>query len=99
MARRLIIEYVIVEGMESEADRIRADFLESVATWRPEAFSYEIFRKGADGNAFVHLVTLDTPETQQALGEQEFFRTFAEGMQRISGGTVTATPLLPWSPD
>lgn len=93
----LIIEYSVVDGMEADADAVRVAFLSEVAAWQPDRFTYRIMKKGQDGNDFIHLVWLDSPETQQALFETEFFKTFNEGMQRISGGSVNATPLMEWS--
>ncbi|MFQ5554933.1 MAG: hypothetical protein ACE5GC_06140 [Acidimicrobiia bacterium] len=98
MAVEVLVEYTVAEGREAEADRVRAAFLEAVAGWHPEQFTYRVLKRGAEGQAFVHLAWLDSPETQQALFDTDFFKEFNEGMQHISGGTVNASPLLPWNP-
>ncbi len=94
----VMIEYEVVEGMEEEADRVRSAFLDEVANWKPEQFTYRVLRKGPDGNRFVHLAWLDSKDTQQELFETDFFKTFDAGMQKVSGGSVHATPLFEWSP-
>ena len=53
---------------------------------------------GPQGNAWIHLAWLDSPDTQERLFETEFFKEFDAGMERISGGTVAATPLFAWTP-
>ena len=92
----VMVEYEVAEGMEAEADEVRMRFLTAVAAWEPERFTYRILKKGQDGNAFVHLAWLDSPETQQRLFDTEFFKEFNDGMQRISGGSVNASPLVTW---
>ncbi|MDH3498707.1 MAG: hypothetical protein OEM97_01165 [Acidimicrobiia bacterium] len=93
----LMVEYAVVDGMEAEADRVRSAFLDAVANWEPHKFTYRIMRRGPEGNSYVHLAWLDSPETQQRLFETDFFKAFNEGMEKISGGSVTATPLFEWS--
>jgi len=94
----VMIEYDLVEGMDEEADRVRAVFLDEAARWRPDRFTYRVLRKGPEGSSFVHLAWIDSKETQQELFETDFFKEFDAGMQKVSGGTVHATPLFEWSP-
>lgn len=94
----VMVEYEVVEGMEDAADRVRATFLDEVAKWRPDQLTYRVLQKGREGRHFVHLAWLDSPATQQALFETEFFKEFDAGMQLVSGGSVAASPLLEWSP-
>ena len=93
----VIVEYTVVKGLESEADSVRSAFLTAVAAWEPDHLTYRVMQRGAEGNEFVHLAWIDSPATQQRLFETDFFKTFDQGMQRISGGTVRATPLVEWS--
>ena len=97
MPVEVMVEYEVVPGLEAEADRVRSDFLEAVAAWEPDRFRYRVLRRGQEGNRFVHLAWLDSPETQQRLFETEFFQTFNADMERISGGSVHASPLVEWS--
>ncbi len=97
MPVEVMVEYEVAAGMEAEADRVRAEFLEAVAAWEPERFRYRVLRRGQTGNRYVHLAWLDSPETQQRLFETDFFQAFNAGMERISGGSVEATPLVEWS--
>lgn len=94
----VMIEYDVVEGMEDDADAVRASFLQAAAEWEPDRFTYRIMRKGPEGRSYVHLAWLDSQETQQRLFETDFFKEFDAGMQRISGGSVHATPLFDWAP-
>ena len=98
MAVEVLVEYTVVDGLEADADGVRAAFLDAVETWEPERFTYRVMRRGPDGNAWIHLAWLDSKETQQRLFETDFFKAFDSGMARISGGTVTATPLIEWTP-
>jgi len=98
MPVEVMVEYEIAEGMEARADEVRTTFLEAVAGWQPDRFTYRVLRRGPKGNRFLHLAWLDSPETQQRLFETDFFKAFDAGMQEISGGSVAATPLFEWSP-
>jgi len=98
VAVEVMVEYEVEAGMEAEADAVRAAFLKAVAEWDPDRFTYRVLSKGGEGRAYVHLAWLDSPETQQRLFETEFFKAFDDGMRRISGGSVNATPLVEWSP-
>ncbi len=98
MAVEVMVEYTVQDGMEKEADKVRAAFLDAVSRWEPDKFTYRVMRRGPEGTSFVHLAWLDSPDTQQRLFETDFFKEFNAGMERISGGTVNATPLLEWSP-
>ena len=93
----VIVEYEVVKGLESEADSVRGAFLNAVAAWEPDRLTYRVLQRGTSENEYVHLAWIDSPATQQRLFETGFFKTFDEGMQRISGGTVRATPLVEWS--
>ncbi len=94
----VLVEYEVLEGMEAEADAVRTDFLKAVEEWDPERFTYRVLQKGPEGRNFIHLAWLDSKETQQRLFETQFFKEFDAGMQRVSGGSVRATPLIEWTP-
>ena len=94
----VIVEYTVIEGMEGEADTVRQAFLDAVKAWEPDRLTYRVLRRGPQGNAWIHLAWLDSPDTQERLFETEFFKEFDAGMERISGGTVAATPLFAWTP-
>ena len=98
MAVEVMVEYEVVEWMEEEADRVRAAFGRAVEAWEPDRFTYRMLRKGDEGRSFVHLAWLDSAETQQRLFETDFFQEFNAGMQRISGGSVHASPISEWAP-
>ncbi len=97
-ALEVMVEYTVAGGMEAEADDVRRKFLDAVSHWEPDKFTYRVLRKGPDSQSFVHLAWLESAETQQRLFETSFFKEFNQGMQRISGGSVHATPLLEWMP-
>lgn len=98
MGVEVMVEYEVVDGMEERADEVRSAFLAAAAEWKPDQFTYRMLRRGPEGRRFVHLAWLDSPETQQALFETDFFKDFNAGMQEISGGSVHATPLFAWTP-
>ena len=98
MAGEVLIEYTVADGMEDEADVVRAAFLEAVEQWEPERLTYRVLRRGAEGLSFVHLAWLDSKATRQRLFDTDFFKAFDVGMNRVSGGTITATPIFEWSP-
>ena len=92
MPFEVLVEYQLEPGREDEADQVRRDFLAATEEWGDPGFGYRVLRKGGDGH-FVHIAWLADEATQKRLFEQEFFGTFNEGMQRVTGGDITATRL------
>lgn len=91
MPHEILIEYSVAPDMSDEADEVRGAFLAAVERWGDPGFGYRMYGKG-DGE-FVHVAWLEDEAAQARLGEQDFFKTFTEGMRRVSGGDITATRL------
>ena len=61
MAVEVLVEYTVVDGLEADADGVRAAFLDAVETWEPERFTYRVMRRGPDGNAVGSIWPGSTP--------------------------------------
>jgi len=93
--KQFLISYRFAEGSSEEA--WHQEVHRFIAAIEADAdlsgkLSYKCF-KSLKGPEYYHLATPVDEATTELLGTKEFFKKYTEETERVSGNTVTVTPL------
>ena len=87
-----MIRYTLKPGRAAENEGFVAKVFEELKRLAPPGLRYATFRL-ADGVSFVHLVSYDTAEAQQALPALPAFKAFVAGIQERCAEAPVTTEL------
>lgn len=87
--RRILVQYRVHPDRAAENEGLVARVYAALAEARPAGLRYATY-KLADGVSFVHLMSAETPEANDALRQLPAFKAFTSGIkERCAGQPVT----------
>ena len=92
--KQFLISYTFSEGSEEAWQATVREFIKSIEA-DPELSGRITYRclKSTKGPQYYHLAIPADEEAVKLLGERDFFKCYTAETERVSGGSVTVTPL------
>ncbi len=78
--KRIMVQYKVKADRADENQQYIEKVFEELKQNNPAGLRYAAFKKD-DGVSFVHIVSIETPDGENPLGQSEAFKAFQEGVK------------------